>query len=177
MTVDATQEVPSDDGPATRPVLDMVLIALGSVGVVCALALIVLSTVGQQAAVRAYPDAKVTGVVVVNGFDAACVARSGDMVVDSECPAAAVRITGSTNTDAFPNGSMLTITAPNDLTIGAEYRGSMQTSALPRALEILAMPGVFIGLGGVAAIVNGIGRRRRRTQVLQPDPGEFRWVR
>ena len=119
MTVDAPQEVPSD-GRATRPVIDVALIVLGSVGVVCALALIVLSTVGQQAAARAYPDAKVTGVVAVNGFTASCVARSGDIVVDSECPAAAVRITGSTNTGAFPNGSMLTSTAPNDLTIGAE---------------------------------------------------------
>lgn len=144
---------------------------------VCALALIVLSTVGQQAAARAYPDAKVTGVVVVNGFAAACVARSGDMVVDSECPAAAVRITGSTNAGAFPNGSMLTITAPNDLTIGAEYLGSEQTSVLPRVLEVLVMPAVFIGFGGVLAVVVGIGRRRRRTQVSAAGSGDCRWVK
>lgn len=115
--------------------------------------------------------------VVVNGFAAACVARSGDMVVDSECPAAAVRITGSTTTGAFPNGSMLTITAPNDLTIGAEYLGSEQTSVLPRVLEVLVMPAVFIGFGGVVAVVVGIGRRRRRTQVSAAGSGDCRWVK
>jgi hypothetical protein len=159
MTVDAPQQVPSEGSRATRPAMDVVLIVLGSVGVVCALALIMLSTIGYQAAVQAYPDAEVTGVVVVNGFDAACPARSGDQVMDSECPAAAVRITGSTDTDAFPIDSMLTITAPNDLTVAAEYHDSKPTSALPRVLEMLAMPAVFIGLGGVAAIVIGIRRQ------------------
>ena len=102
--------------------------------------------------------------VVVNGYDAACLVRSGDQVIDSECPAAAVRITGSTDPVSFPLGSMLTITAPNDLAVGAQYHGSQPTSALPRVLEMTAVPGVFIGLGGVAAIVIGIRQRKQRNQ-------------
>ena len=70
MTVDVPQQVPSQGSRATRPAMDVVWILLGSVGVMCALALIVLSTIGHHAAVQAYPDAEVTGVVVVNGFDA-----------------------------------------------------------------------------------------------------------
>lgn len=177
MTAAAPQEVPGDLRRGTRPAIDVALIVLGSVGVVCALALIVLSTFGQQAAARANPDAEVTGVVVVNGFSAACYTGSRDQPILSECPAAAVRITGSTNTEAFPLESMLTITAPNDQNIGAEYHGSEQTSALPRVLEMLAMPAVFIGFGGVVAIVVGIGRRRRRTQVSAAESGDCRWVK
>jgi hypothetical protein len=165
VTIDAPQQVPTEESRGARHAVDLVLIVLGAFGVLCAIALVVLSTIGQQAAVRAHPDAEVTGVVVVNGYDAACLVHSGDQVMDSECPAAAVRINGSTNTDAFPLDSMLTITAPNDMTIGAEYHGFEQVSALPRALEMLAVPAVFIGFGGVAAIVTGIRRRRRRTRV------------
>jgi hypothetical protein len=141
--------------------MDLVLIILGAVGVLCAVALIVLSTVGQQAAARAHPSVQVTGLVVVNGFDAACYTGSGAGPSLTTCAAAAVRITGSTNTDAFPLGSILTVTAPNDLTVGAEYHGSEQVSDLPKVLEVLALPAVLLGFAGVVAFVTGLRRRRR----------------
>jgi len=119
----------------------------------CALALIVLSTIGHHAAVQAYPDAEVTGVVVVNGFDAACPARSGDQVMDSECPAAAVRITGSTDTDAFPIDSMLTITAPNDLTIAADNA---------RFGQVGPKVGSFDGGFGAGLLANTVGPKKAK---------------
>ena len=53
VTIDAPQQVPTEESRETSPALD--LIVLGALGVVCAIALVVLSTIGQQAAVGLTP--------------------------------------------------------------------------------------------------------------------------
>jgi hypothetical protein len=62
--------------------------------------LILLSTIGQQAASRANPEAEI--VVVLNGFEVRCFSFAAGQVVNSQCQAAAVRITSSSDPAAVP---------------------------------------------------------------------------
>lgn len=69
----------------------------------------------------------------------------------------------------MPIDSLLTITAPGDLTVGAEYQGSRPTSALPGLLDVLAVPGVIAAAGGAGAVAVGVHRRKSKQTV--PGPG------
>jgi len=169
MTLAVPQQISEGNGRAAPPAASTALIVSGILTAVSGLVLILLSTIGQQAARRDHPKAEIAGVVVLNGFEASCSTLAAGQVVNSQCPAAAVRITSSSDPKAVPIGALLTITAPGDLTVGAEYQGSRPTSALPRLLDVLAVPGVIAVAGGAGAVAVGVQRRKSRQAV--PGPG------
>lgn len=82
MTVEVPQQVSEGYGRADRA--STALIVSGILTAACGLVLILMSTIGQQAARWDHPKAEIAGVVVLNGFEASCFSLTAGQVVNSQ---------------------------------------------------------------------------------------------